>query len=99
MSGTVVSNAAWYGVSSLTALTLNTSPASPQPVNTGITLKLSATGGSQVLYGYWLYSATAGTWTQLQGFSSANSLTWTPATAGSYLISGAAEDGADRRGV
>ena len=92
VSGTVMSNAAWYGVSGLTGVTLSTAPTSPQAVNTGITLTLNATGGTQVLYGYWLYSATAGTWTQLQGFSSVNSLTWTPTTAGSYLISGAAED-------
>ena len=61
VSGTVVTAATWYGVSSLTAVTLNTSPVSPQPVNTPITLTASATGGSNGHYQFWCYSAATGT--------------------------------------
>ena len=42
---------------------------SPQPVNTAITLTLSATGGSNLQYQYWLYNATAQTWSPLQTYS------------------------------
>ena len=93
VSGTVVSNAAWYNVSSLTALTLGTSPTSPQPANTGITLTATASGGSSLTYQFWCYSAATGTWSQLQAFSSSNTITWTPSAIGSYFLTTTAQDG------
>ena len=91
-TGATTSATAWYGVSSLLSATLTTAKASPQPANTPITLTLSATGGSNLQYQYWIYSATTQTWSQLQGFSTSSSYTWTPTTAGQYYISGSVLD-------
>ena len=94
LTGQEVSNTAWYNVGSMTSLTLSTSPASPQPINTRITLSATATGGTNIQYQFWVYSATTQTWSPLQGTSASSSCSWTPATAGSYYLSATAQDGA-----
>ena len=89
---------AWYVITSVppfTAIALTTSLASPQQVNTTITLSATATGGTNVLYRFWLYNPAANpAWRQLQAFSLQATCPWTPTTAGSYLISATAQDGA-----
>ena len=92
-TGTTANTSAWYGVSSLLSATLTTAKASPQPVNTPITLTLTATGGSNLQYQYWIYNATAQTWSQLQGYSTSPSCIWTPTIAGDYYLSGSVLDG------
>ena len=91
----VSSNTAAFTVTPpLTAVSLATSPASPQPANTPITLGATATGGTGVQFQFWLYHpAATPAWTQLQAYSSSASCVWTPATAGPYLISLTAQDG------
>ncbi len=86
----------WYGVtgSPLTGVTLQTSPASPQPSNTPITLTAAATGGANVAYQFWLYNPTATpAWSQLQAYSALATCCWTPSTPGNYFLSATAQDG------
>ncbi len=77
-----------------TALTLTTSPASPQPPNTQIAITASASGLSLVSYRFWLYHpAATPAWSQLQAYSPQATCPWTPSAPGSYLISVTAQDG------
>jgi hypothetical protein len=77
----------------LTAVSVTAAPASPQPVNTPITLTASATGGSNVQYQFWLYNPAANpAWSQLRAYSSSSTCPWTPASAGQYLLSVTAQD-------
>ena len=82
------------GVSATTSLS------SPQPVNTTITLTAAATDGTEVQYQFWVYNANANpAWSQLQGYSTSPTCTWTPAAAGDYLLSVTALDGATDTGA
>ena len=96
--GTVMNTTCWYAVTAgppLTAVSVATNPKAPQPANTPITLTATATGGTSVQYQFWVYNAAAiPAWSQLQGYSSSANCTWTPATAGNYLLSITAYDGA-----
>ena len=93
-----VSAASWYVVTAgvpLTGVTLTPSPAAPQPAHTVITLTANATGGTNVQYQFWIYDpAAAPAWSQLQTYSTSADCTWTPASAGPYLLSVTALDGA-----
>ena len=63
--------------------------------NTPITFTATATGGTNVQYQFWQYNANAApAWSQLQAYSTSATCTWTPATAGNYLLSVTAQDGA-----
>ena len=78
----------------LTAVIVTTSPASPQPANTPITLTATATGGTNVQYQFWCYNpAATPAWSQLQGYSTQATCTWTPTMTGNYLLSVTAQDG------
>ena len=80
--------------SMLTAVTLTTTPNSPQLAGTAITLSATATGGTNVQFQFWLYNpAVTPAWSQLQAYSSSPTCIWTPALTGSYLISLTAKDG------
>ncbi len=60
---------------------------------TEISLTATATGGTNVLFMFWLYNPAASpAWSQVQAYSSSNSYQWTPAAAGSYLFSVTAQD-------
>ena len=86
---------AWYTISNsppLTAVTLATTPTSPQPLDSSITLTATATGGNNVLYQFWVYNAATQSWSALQASSTSATCTWTPAMAGSYLLSVTAQD-------
>ena len=92
----------WYAIIGipLSAVSVTPSPASPQPVNTPITLTAKATGGSDVQFQFWVYNANASpAWSQLQGYSASPTCTWTPATAGNYLLSATAQDESTGAGV
>ena len=97
-SGMEVNTMAWYSItgnSTLTAVTVTTTPNSPQPANTPITLSATATGGTNVQYQFWVYNPAGNpAWSQLQAYSATNTFTWTPAVAGSYLLSVTVQDGA-----
>ena len=70
---------------SLSQLTANVS----LPVPAGIYVKWSvtATGGvAPAQFEWWLYNATAGTWTLLSPYSTENSYTWRPLVPGDYNI-------------
>ena len=84
----------WYTINApLTAVAVTASPASPQPANTPITFTASATGGTNVQYQFWIYNqASTPAWRQLQTYSSTATCPWTPAAAGSYLLSVTALD-------
>ncbi len=76
------------------AVSLATSPASPQPANMPIALTATATGGTNVQYQFWLYNPNATpAWSQLQGYSTQATCTWLPTTSGSYQFSVTARDG------
>ena len=65
------------GVSATTSLS------SPRPVNTAITLTAAATGGPEVQYQFWVYNVNANpAWSQLQGYSTSPTCTWTPTSGG-----------------
>ena len=72
-------------------VSLTTSPASPQLLNTPITLSATATGGPNVQYQFWVYNQATTTWSQLQGYSASATCVWTPSTAGKYLLSATAQ--------
>ena len=77
----------------LSAITFTQSPASPQPIDTPITLTTTATGGTSVQFQYWVYNANANpAWSQLQGYSATPTCTWTPSTPGNYYLSATALD-------
>jgi probable HAF family extracellular repeat protein len=63
----------------LTGLTLTSDLAAPQPPSTGITFTAAATGGAGAQFKWLFYDGT--TWTVLQNWSTAASITWTPAVA------------------
>ncbi len=95
-SGIEVNTTRWYQISTvppLSRVSVTTTPASPLPANTPITLTATATGGTSVQYQFWVYDpATPSAWSQLQAYSSQNSCSWTPTAAGSYLFSVTAKD-------
>ena len=94
-SGTAVNDLLWYAITggSLTAVSVSAAPASPQPVDTPVTFTAAATGGTSVQYQFWVYNAnTNPAWSQLQGYSTSATCTWTPATPGNYLLSVTALD-------
>ncbi len=96
VSGAEVNTTAWYSViyPPLTAVSVTPSPASPQSSNTPITLTAAATGGTNVQYQFWLYNPAANpAWCELQAYSTLDACTWTPTTAGAYLLSVTAQDG------
>ncbi len=68
-------------VSSITAN--RTSPVAP---GTTVTWTASATGGTAPLqYQFWLYSPSSG-WSLLQAYSTSNTVSWVPASAGTYTV-------------
>ncbi len=96
VTGAEVSMLSWYGITgpTLTAVSLNTSPASPQPIDTTITLTAAATGGAAVQYQFWLYNpAATPAWSELQAYSANATCPWTPTAPGNYLLSTSARDG------
>ena len=93
--GTAVNDMLWYTVNAALTLSVTPSLASPQYAGTPITLTADATGGTTVQYQFWVYNAAANpAWSQLQGYSASPTCVWTPATAGSYLLSVTAQDSA-----
>ena len=55
--------------------TVSTSLASPQPINTTITMLATSIGLLNPQYQFWIYNATAiPAWMQLQGYSSVRNL-------------------------
>ena len=93
--GTQVNTTAWYAITNgapLSAVAIFTSPALPQPINTPITLTAAATGGTNVQYQFWVYNASATTWSQLQTYSATATCAWLPTTPGYYLLSATAHD-------
>jgi len=97
-TGAEVNTTLWYSITNstpLTAVALTAAPDSPQPANMHITLTATATGGSNVQYQFWLYNSNATpAWRQLQAYSANTTCAWTPTSAGSYLLSVTAQDGA-----
>ena len=69
----------------VTGVTLTTSPATPQPANTSITLTAKATGGTSVEYLFQTVSSTNVT-AVLQNYSAAATCTWKAATAGVWTV-------------
>jgi hypothetical protein len=95
--GTEVNTTVWYTITSsppLAAVALTTSPASPQPAGTHITLSAAAAGGGMnVQYQFWLYAPNAiPTWSQLQAYANQSTCQWQPKIAGNYLLSVTARD-------
>ena len=94
-TGAAVNSLLWDTVTGnppLTAVTVTPAPASPQAVNTPITFTAVATGGTNVQYQFWLYNPAIPVWSQLQAYSTQASYSWTPGTAGNYLLSITAQD-------
>jgi spore germination protein YaaH len=77
-----------------TAVRASTSPASPQPVGTAITVTASASGCQNPLYNFSLLAPGATAYTIVQPYSSASSFTWsaTGVKPGTYRFSVWARD-------
>ena len=91
--GTAVSSGAFTYTPVLTGVTLSVTPPSPVTIGTPVHLVATATGGSNVLYQYWIYNPEATpTWRQLQAYGSTGCCGWTPTVAGNYLFSVTALD-------
>ena len=77
----------------LTSVTLSATPLSPVMSGTPVNLLATADGGTNVLFQFWIYNPAANpAWSQLQAYSSSADCSWTPAVAGSYLLSVTAQD-------
>ncbi|WP_394186929.1 triple tyrosine motif-containing protein [Metabacillus halosaccharovorans] len=63
---------------------LTTDKVSPQKKDTEINLETSATGGSQILYKYWVYDGV--NWVVLRDYSENPKFTWKPTKNGEYKI-------------
>jgi YD repeat-containing protein len=77
------------GTGAIGSVGLTASQSVPVTVGTPITWTASATGGAApLLYQFWLYDATLGTWTMLRDWSAARTWTWTPAPAsyGTHMV-------------
>lgn len=73
----------------LSKVTLATTPMSPQPAYTPITLQATPTGAAQVEYRFRVgYASALGTqiWTVVQNYGTKNACAWTPATARYYTL-------------
>jgi len=73
----------------LSAVSLSVSPASPQPINSAITMTAKPTGGTNVQYQFWfgVANGTAITWSALNSaYQSASTVTWTTSVAGTYHL-------------
>jgi RHS repeat-associated protein len=77
----------YYGIrtSPITGVTLTPSPASPQPVNTPITLTATATGGTTPQYKFFVKRA-GNAWQTQQDYSTTSTCTWTPSIADYYRL-------------
>ncbi|WLF68988.1 triple tyrosine motif-containing protein [Clostridium septicum] len=64
--------------------------ASPQVVGTPITFTAKASGGSSILYQFWINDGKG--WKMVRNYSNSNTFTWKPATAGTYTVSVYAKD-------
>ncbi len=99
-TGQEVTTLSWYTImlAPLLGVSLQASPASPQPAGTQVTFTATANGGTNVQYQFWVFDPTiqapADGWTMVQGFSTTNTCPWTPSKAGSFLITVNALDGA-----
>ena len=90
---TAVNQMLWYTVGSPITLSVSTSPASPQPAGTPITIMATVTNAAAPQVQFWLYNANASpAWIQLQGYSSQATSAWTPFASGNYLLSVTARD-------
>ena len=73
VTGAQMNTLFWYAVTvntPLTAVTVTPSLTAPQLFNTAITLTATATGGTNVLYQFWVYNpAATPAWSQLQPYS------------------------------
>jgi hypothetical protein len=77
-----ISNTSSQGTLTLTGLTANLS--APQPVGTPITFTATATGGSAPYqYKWWVFDNN--TWTVMRSWSTSNTWTWTPTSAGGSI--------------
>jgi len=95
LTGAEVNESFWYTITTtpLAAVSLTSSPTSPQAVNTPITFTAFATGGTSISYQFWLYNPVATpAWSQLQAYSAANICSWTPVTPGNYMLTVTALD-------
>jgi hypothetical protein len=70
----------------LTVNSLTANPASPREVNTAITLSASASNGTAPYQYKFLSSLNGGAQTTLRNWGSSANFTWTPTTAGTYVI-------------
>jgi 6,7-dimethyl-8-ribityllumazine synthase len=57
---------------------------SPQPAGSTIVLSAEASGGTSILYQYWLFDGTL--WNMVRDYSSDATYSWTPSSAGTYQI-------------
>ena len=64
---------------------LSALPASPQAAGTTITWSCAASGGTSLYYQFWL-QGPSGNWEIAQAYSTSNTWSWTPTTAGSYAV-------------
>lgn len=72
----------------LSGVSLQTSAASPQFVNTPITLMAVAAGGGNIEYQFLLGTQVRNTWswTTLQGYSTSSTCVWKPGKAANYIL-------------
>ena len=96
VTGAQVNTLLWFTVNdrtTLTAVSVTATPASPQLVNTPITLTAAAMGGKNIQYEFWVYNpAATSAWSKLQAYSSSAVCAWTPTIAGQCLLSVTAVD-------
>jgi hypothetical protein len=70
---------------SVSITSLSPNKTSPQAANTPVTWTCTATGGTSLLYQFWVNTPGLG-WSIPQDYSASNTFVWTPSTPGSYQV-------------
>ena len=74
-----------YTVSGCSAVTLSANPPNTAAHGTAVTLTGAATCPGTATFRFWV-RAPGGSWQIMRDYSTTNTFTWTPATAGAYPL-------------
>ncbi len=85
-----------WATAAVSGITLAANPPAPAPPKTTVTLTAAATGGTNVVYEFWLGTQLADAswdWAIYRAYATTPTCTWTPTVSGEYIIEAWARDG------
>ena len=74
-----------YAVNGCSAVTLSATPSAPQVHGTGISLSAAPTCPGTASFRFWV-RAPGGAWQVIRNYSTSNTVSWTPAVAGTWSL-------------